>query len=90
MGIEANGHEVFKFELSDEQHHKLLGVAKSMLQQKEVMRQGEKAHDRKALGKFIALSDRDSDNDFTDNGSTFSPTSNNAGSKSGQTGDIVS
>ena len=32
VGIEANGHEVFKFELSEDQHHKLLGVAKSMIQ----------------------------------------------------------
>ena len=50
-------------------------------------RQEAKAHDKKAHGKFIALSDHDSENDFTDNGSTYSPS--NASSKNSKS-NIVS
>ena len=51
--------------LNDEQHHKLLGFAKSQIKEQKRER---KKHTK---GKFEAILDRDSDNDFTEDGSTM-------------------
>jgi len=76
VGIDENGHEVFKFNLDNEQHQNLLGFAREQLSHQQDQNLYEHLERNNEKNKFEVISDIDSHNDFTDGGASGISASN--------------
>lgn len=82
VGIDKNGHEVFVFNINEEQHQKLLGFANEQIQKYQKNRRKSKYEKKQKKGQYYEISENGSTDDFSDATRSALQTPSNADAQS--------